>query len=158
MINVNEWNRYHVSHILFMFAAENNPFIMNPFPTVKINNMTLDQSYLFKSSKVYNLMTPEKNKAKVDEASRLARLGELVTKRDINLFNEYSGSSSESTAITTDNQICNTSSPLCEDENYFFYWLILKVANILTNLSFFIYTVSLIIVFITIATSFKCNI
>jgi len=86
MRNVNEWNRYHVSHILFMFAAENNPFIMNPFPTVKINNMTLDQSYLFKSSKVYNLMTLEKNKAKVDEASRLARLGELVTKRDINIF------------------------------------------------------------------------
>jgi len=76
-----------MSHTSFsMFAAENNPFIMNPFPTVKINNMTLDQSYLFKSSKVYNLMTLEKNKAKVDEASRLARLGELVTKRDINIF------------------------------------------------------------------------
>ena len=111
-----------MSHTSFlMFAAENNPFIMNPFPTVKVNNMTLDQSYLFKSSKVYNRMTPEKNKAKVDEASRLARLGQLVTKRDINIFNEYSGSSSGSTTITTDNQICNTSSPLYEDENYFFY-------------------------------------
>ena len=31
-----------MSHTSFsMFAAENNPFIMNPFPTVKVNNMTL---------------------------------------------------------------------------------------------------------------------
>ena len=52
-----------ISHTSFsMFAAENNPFIMNPFPTVKVNNMTLDQSYLVKSSKVYNLMTPKRTR------------------------------------------------------------------------------------------------
>ncbi len=38
-------------------------------------DMTCDQSDYFNSSKVLNLGTPEKNKAKVDEASRLARLG-----------------------------------------------------------------------------------
>ena len=95
-----------MSHTSFStFAAENNSFVMNPSPPVEINNMTLDQSDFFNSSKVYNLMTPEKNKAKVDEASRLARLGELVTKRDMNSFNEFSGSSSGSTTITTDNDI-----------------------------------------------------
>ena len=50
-------------------------------------------------------MTLEKNKAKVDEASRLTRLGELVTKRDMKSFNEFSGSSSGSTTITTDDNI-----------------------------------------------------
>ena len=93
-------------HTFFsMFAAQKNSFVMNPSQPVEINNMTLDQSDLFNSSKVYNLMTPEKNKAKVDEASRLARLGELVTKRDMHIFNEFSGSSSGSTTITTDDNI-----------------------------------------------------
>ena len=95
-----------MSHTFFsMFAAQKNSFVMNPSPPVEINNTTLDQSDLFYSNKVYNLMTPEKNKAKVDEASHLTRLGELVTKRDMKSFNEFSGSSSGSTTITTDDNI-----------------------------------------------------
>lgn len=93
-----EWERLmngtSISHASFSstFIGESSKF--------HTLNTTFDQSSdFFNSSRVAMLRTPEKNKAKVDEASRLARLECVGTSsggRDINYSESLSGSANGS--------------------------------------------------------------
>lgn len=66
-------------------------------------NTNTSDFFNINNSKIQNLMTPEKNKPKVDEASRLARLGEgEATHRRAAYENEYAESLGASTAATTE--------------------------------------------------------
>lgn len=71
----------------------------------EFHNLKADTSDYFNSSRVHDLMTPERNKPKVDEAARLARLGAGgIAVRGANFEHSYVDSVSGS--ITTE---CNDS-------------------------------------------------
>lgn len=119
-----EWDHLldetNVSHVSYpsTCVTDTEPNIMHPgqsFVSQLRNNasvldenepldMTCDQSDFFSSSRVCILTTPEKNKPKVDEASRLARLGVgMANNRDKENTNpNYSESISGSTDASAD--------------------------------------------------------
>ena len=80
-----------------MGSVAENGLSANALDENQTLDLTYDQSDYFNSSKVLHLRTPEKNKAKVDEASRLARLGfgeSLQNRGNVSVNESVSGSTS----------------------------------------------------------------